>query len=91
MAVPHRVIDSEKIGEMNWKLLQLLPYNQDLTSSYFHLFGPQSKLFGDKFKNDEDVLQQCVRKIFTGANKNLMLLVPADVKRWEHCSELQGE
>jgi len=48
---------------MGWELLQHLPYSPDLAPSNFHLFGPQSESLGyTKFKNDEDVLQQCVQK-----------------------------
>ena len=65
---------------MDWELLQHLPYSPDLAPSNFHLFGPQSESLGDiKFKNDEDVLQHCVWKFLHGADKNLMLRVPADM------------
>jgi len=48
---------------MGWEPLQHLPYSSDLAPSNFYLFGPQSESLGDiKFKNDENVVQHCVRK-----------------------------
>ena len=82
-----------KKGRDKLELLQHSPYSPDLDPSNFHLFGWQSKSLRDiKFKNDEDVLQQNVQQISTGANKKLNPTSSSRlVEQCEHCSELQGE
>jgi len=70
---------------MGWKLLQHLSYSPDLAPSNFHLFRPPSK----SLREDEDVLQHCVRKFLHIANNAMGSSQLAE--QWEHCSELQGK
>jgi len=59
----NKLIRQLKNEELGWELLQHLPYSPDLVPNNCHLFEPQSESLEDiKFKNDEDVLQHCVRK-----------------------------
>jgi hypothetical protein len=48
--------NQERIQELQWELLEHLPYNPGLAPSDFHLFGPPKKhLGGKRFADDKEV------------------------------------
>jgi hypothetical protein len=46
----------ERIEELQWEVLEHLPYSPDLTPSGFHLLGPLKEHFwGSHFAYDEEI------------------------------------
>jgi histone-lysine N-methyltransferase SETMAR len=57
---PHTVqATQERIQEVQWELLEHLPYSLDLATSYFHLFGLLKNHLGGKCFADDDAEMEC--------------------------------
>jgi hypothetical protein len=76
----------ERIQELQWELLEHLPYSPGLASGHFHLLGPlKDRRGGTRFADDEEVETEG-RKWLRQQSKDFCAEgFDAIVKRWDKC------
>jgi histone-lysine N-methyltransferase SETMAR len=91
-AKPHTArATQDRIQELQWELLEYLPYIPDLAPSDFHLFGPLRNRFGCKRFADEEEVETEVRKWLRQQSKDFHAAgFDALVKRWDRCIDVGG-
>jgi histone-lysine N-methyltransferase SETMAR len=80
-----------RIEELQWELLEHLPYSPDLAPSDFHLFDPlKNHLGGTRFTDDKEVETE-VQKWLRQQSRNFYAAgFDALVKRWDKCINVGG-
>jgi histone-lysine N-methyltransferase SETMAR len=85
-ARPHTApATQDRIQELQWELLEHLPYSPDLAPSDFHLLGPlRNHLGGKSFVDNEKV--EFVRKWLRQPSKDCYpVSFNSLAKRWDKC------
>jgi histone-lysine N-methyltransferase SETMAR len=81
----------EGIQELQWELLEYLPYSLDLAPSDFHLFGPLRNYLGGKhFTDDEEVETEVWTWLRQQSNEFCVADFDALVKQWDKCLNVGG-
>jgi histone-lysine N-methyltransferase SETMAR len=74
----------EKIQELQWELLEYLPYRPDLAPSDFHLFGKlKNYLGGIRFADDKEVETEVLKWLRQQTEDFYAAGFDALVKRWD--------
>jgi hypothetical protein len=81
-ARPHTArATQERIQELQWELLEQLPYRTDLAPSSFHLFGPlRNHLDGKRFADDEEDGMEMRQQ-----SKDFYAVGFGLIKQWDKC------
>ena len=80
------------LAQLGWEVLPHPPYSPDLTSSYFHLFGPLKEFLGGQHFSTDDELKQALLGWFSRTDTSFCAeAFQALVKRWDKCINVAGE
>jgi hypothetical protein len=57
-----KALTEEKLAQLYWTALQHSPYSPDLSPCDYHMFGPLKKALGGQRFDDDEQVQNFVRK-----------------------------
>jgi histone-lysine N-methyltransferase SETMAR len=78
--------------EQQWEVLDHPPYSPDLASNDFHLFGLLKHHLSAEYFLDDEVVEREVTAWFRQQPKEFYAAgFQGHVKRWDKCSNVQGD